>query len=136
MPQAKPRITVVSAAIERGGCYLITQRKPQAVLPLLWEFPGGKVEPGESDAEALRRELRYRLGIEATVGERVSTHERDYQNYTVVLHLYRCELGAGEPRAVQVNEVRWVTSAEFERFEFTPADQASMDALLFAAEAF
>lgn len=132
--QAKPRISVVSAAIERRGCYLITQRKPQAVLPLLWEFPGGKVEPGETDAEALRRELRYRLGIDATVGEHVSTHEREYQGYIVVLHLYRCDIGAGEPRAVQVNDVRWVASTEFERYSFTPADQASMDALLFSTD--
>lgn len=128
---SKPRIRVVSAAIMRDGRYLITQRLEKAVLPLLWEFPGGKVEPGESDEEALRRELKERLGIEAKVGEKLAATEREYKSYTVELSLFRCEIGAAEPQPHNVRALRWVTSREFEKYEFTPADQGSMDALLF-----
>ena len=64
----KPHIRVVAAEIERDGRYLITQRRPVASLPLLWEFPGGKVEPGEPDASALARELLEKIGLEGEVG--------------------------------------------------------------------
>ena len=75
---AKPSIRVVSAAISQDGRYLITQRKASAVLPLLWEFPGGRVELGVDDAGALARELHYRLGIEAEVGEQLSCTTRNH----------------------------------------------------------
>lgn len=127
----KSRIQVVSAAICRNGRYLITQRTERAVLPLLWEFPGGKVEPGERETAALARELRERLGIEAKIGDKLSSTEREYKDYVVELHLYRCELGPIEPQPGVVKDMRWVASNEFERYEFTPADQKSMDALLF-----
>jgi 8-oxo-dGTP diphosphatase len=61
-------IRVVAAVIEREGSYLITQRRPAAVLPLLWEFPGGRVEEGETDTAALKREVLHRLGVDIEVG--------------------------------------------------------------------
>ncbi len=128
---SKRRITVVSAAIVRDGRYLITQRLDKAVLPGLWEFPGGKVEEGESDEVALRRELEHRLGVCAGVGERLAVNEQEYPNYVVELHLYRCDLGDAEPSAVNVKQMRWVTSSDFDNYEFTPADERSMNALLF-----
>jgi 8-oxo-dGTP diphosphatase len=128
---AKRRIQVVSAAIAREGRYLITQRLEKAVLPLLWEFPGGKVEEGETDEQALKRELKWRLGIDAIVGERLAQSEQEYAHYIVELHLYRCELGPREPSPVHVRALRWVASAELDEYEFTPADEQSMDALLF-----
>jgi len=97
----------------------------------MWEFPGGKVEEGESDDVALKRELMERLGIEATVNGHLASTEREYRDYVVEMHLYACELSAAEPHPVNVKEMRWVRSSEFERYEFTPADQGSMDALLF-----
>ena len=128
---SKPEIRVVSAAIERDGRYLITQRREQAVLPLLWEFPGGKVEPGENDETALRRELSERIGARVVVKEHLSKTSQEYEKYVVELHLYRCDLGALEPRPVNVRDLRWVTSGEFGEYDFTPADEESMDALLF-----
>lgn len=128
---AKKRIRVVSAAIARDHRYVITQRQEKAVLPLLWEFPGGKVEAGESDEVALERELRERLGVEATVAEHLSSTEREYDKYVVELHLYRCEIGEAEPRIGNIRDLRWVSSSEFGQYQFTPADQKSMDALLF-----
>lgn len=121
---------MVAAIIERGGRYLITQRRPSAVLPLLWEFPGGRVEPGESDHDALRREVRHRMGVEVEPGKLVSFVSHPYEKYVVDLYLYECALQGGEPSAKNVNECRWVTSAEFDQLPFTPADEASMSKLL------
>ena len=127
---------MVAAVVEQGGRYLITQRRPNAVLPLLWEFPGGKVEPGESDEAALGRELRERLGANVTVGQLISYVRHPYEHYTVDLYLYECRLtGTSEVplpsfacRAVHAYE--WVTSEDFDRYPFTPADEASMSKLL------
>ena len=125
------RIDVAAAAIVRDGRYLITQRMNKAVFPGLWEFPGGKVEDGEDPAAALGRELSYRLGVQAEVGEKISERARDYDNYTVTLHLFNCDIGTETPQAVQVADLAWVSSDELGDYEFVPADQDSMDRLLF-----
>jgi 8-oxo-dGTP diphosphatase len=123
-------IRVVAAVIAEDGRYLVTQRRPGAVLPLLWEFPGGKVESGESDAEALRREVRHRVGVDIVAGARISSVSHAYEHYTVELHLYDCRLERGEPAALNVHQFRWVESHEFDGLPFTPADEASMTKLL------
>ena len=85
---SSPRtIRVVAAVIDRDGKYLITQRRPSAVLPLLWEFPGGRVEEGESDADALRREVRHRLAVEITPGQLISFVSHPYEHDVVDLYL-------------------------------------------------
>lgn len=129
MPSART-IRVVAAIIERGGRYLVTQRRPTAVLPLLWEFPGGRVEEGESDRDALRRELQHRVGVEVDPGKLVSFVSHPYERYTVDLYLYECALINGEPEPANVHDFRWATSAEFDQLPFTPADEASMSKLL------
>lgn len=121
---------MVAAVIERDGCYLITQRRPTAVLAMLWEFPGGKVEEGESDASALRREVRHRLGAEIEVGNLISFVSHDYVNYVVDLHLYECSLLTETLAPLAVQSFRWVRSDEFDQYPFTPADEASMSKLL------
>ena len=126
----KRSIRVVAAVIEDEGRYLITQRRPTAVLPLLWEFPGGRVEEGEQDSAALKREIRERLDVDVEVGDLISYVSHPYEKYVVDLYLYECTLRGEEPRAKGVNAFRWVPSSEFERYSFTPADQASMDRLL------
>jgi 8-oxo-dGTP diphosphatase len=123
-------IRVVAAVIADGGCYLITQRRPTAVLPLLWEFPGGKVEPNETDAEALNREVRHRLAVEVEVGQLISFVSHPYEHYVVDLFLYECRIVSGTPRSINVQAFKWVTSDEFDQFPFTPADEASMNKLL------
>lgn len=123
-------IRVVAAVIAKGGRYLITQRRKSAVLPLLWEFPGGKVEPGETDAIALGREIEHRLGVSIRVGPLLSFVNHPYERYSVDLFLYDCAIDDGEPTEKNVHAFRWVTSDEFESFEFTPADEASMNQLL------
>lgn len=125
-----PRIRVVAAVIGRGGKYLITQRRPNAVLPLLWEFPGGRVEEGESDDQALRREMLHRLGVEVEVGECIGFESHAYETYAIDLYTYDCRIAGGqlEPRAVRTFE--WVRSDEFDGYEFTPPDEASVAKLL------
>jgi 8-oxo-dGTP diphosphatase len=128
---AEPKtIRVAASIIERGGRYLVTQRRPTAVLPLLWEFPGGRVEDGESDRDALRREVLFRIGVDIEPGKLVSFVSHPYERYTVDLYLYECRLLEGEPRACNVKDFRWVTSRDFDKLPFTPADEASMTALL------
>jgi len=123
-------IRVVAAVVQKNERYLITQRRPNAVLPLLWEFPGGRVEEGESDAHALRRELIERLGVEVEVGQLISFVSHPYEHYSVDLHLYECKLKGEDLQAKGVNAFRWVTSSEFDQYPFTPADEASMTKLL------
>jgi 8-oxo-dGTP diphosphatase len=123
-------IRVVAAVIENDGRYLITRRRPTAVLPNLWEFPGGRVEPGEDDANALRREFRERLEAEIRVGELISYVRHPYEHYTVELFLYRCDLITDRLVCRAVADFAWATSREFDAFEFTPADEQSMSALL------
>jgi 8-oxo-dGTP diphosphatase len=125
-----PKIRVVSALIEREGRFLVTQRRAEASLPLLWEFPGGKVEPGETDPQALQRELRERLGIEVRVAQREVEVDHEYQGYSLHLRTYRCHLTDGSPRAVHVADFRWASPAELAQLPFPGADQASVDALI------
>src|SRR5689334_6793750 len=107
------RIRVVAAVIAREGRYLITQRREAAVLPLLWEFPGGRVEPPESDGDALQREVMHRLGVEIRVGNLISFVSHPYEKYIVDLHLYECTIEKGEPSHHNVRAFEWVTSDEF-----------------------
>jgi 8-oxo-dGTP diphosphatase len=121
----------VAAVIETEGKYLITQRRSTAVLPGLWEFPGGKVEEGETDEAALRREVRERLGVDVLVKARIASRQHQYQGYKVDLNLYQAELESAHlPQALRVADFRWVGSEEFEKYPFPAADQATTDLLL------
>jgi 8-oxo-dGTP diphosphatase len=124
------KIRVVGAMIEHGGRYLITQRKPTASLPLLWEFPGGRVEPGETDQAALARELREEMGVTVVVGDRVIHVEHAYEAYDVDFCVYRCRLLSGEPSHVGVHDHRWVRPDELDQYQFPPADEKSIALLL------
>ena len=124
-------IEVVAAIIEREDQYLITQRSTLAVLPLLWEFPGGRVQAGESKEAALVREVQYRIGLTIVVGECVGDNMHAYDGHDVHITLFTCQLPHGcQPTAKGVRQVRWVASDELETYEFPPADQESMYKLL------
>src|SRR5512138_4006225 len=97
------KIRVVGAMIEQDGRYLITQRPPAATFPLLWEFPGGRVEAGETDQAALARELREEMGIEVAVGDRSIHVEHAYEGYDIDFCVYRCRLVAGPIRNLRVH---------------------------------
>ncbi|MDB4976292.1 MAG: hypothetical protein JWN48_4633 [Myxococcaceae bacterium] len=116
--------------VAREGRYLITQRRASAILPLLWEFPGGRVELGENDQAALKREVRERLDADIRVGQLISYVSHPYDHYCVELYLYECTLESVQVSTANVHDMRWVRSDEFEQYEFTPADEASMAQLL------
>src|SRR4051794_14198562 len=101
-------IRVVAAILEREGRYLITQRRATAVLPLMWEFPGGRVEDDELDAHALKREVRHRLGAEIAVGKLISFVSHPYEHYVVDLYLYECTLAGETLEAKNVHAFQWV----------------------------
>lgn len=124
-------IRVVAAVVEREGLYLITQRRAEAVLGGLWEFPGGKVEEGESDEQALARELTERLGVAAEIGARLSERTTVYPDYEVTLALYAATISPDqEPSRARIQDYRWIRSSEFDQYPFPAADQATMDTLL------
>jgi 8-oxo-dGTP diphosphatase len=124
------KIRVVGGMIERDGRYLIAQRQPRAIFPLLWEFPGGKVEPGETDEDALARELREKLGIGVAVLERAVHVEHAYEGYDIDFCVYRCLQSDGEIQHLGVHDHRWVFPQELDGYEFPPADEKSLAQLL------
>jgi len=127
----KKTIRVVAAVVEHEGKYLITQRRESAVLPLLWAFPGGRVEEGEADEDALKRELSERLDAEAKIGKKLGEKIHEYDGYRVALALYEGLLIEGRPlHAKRVKDFRWVGSSEFDQYPFPDADQQTMDQLL------
>jgi mutator protein MutT len=114
-------IVVTAAVIERDGRFLLTRRQKGTHLEGLWEFPGGKCEPGEPLDVCLARELREELAVDARVGEEIFTTTHDYPERRVTLHFLRCEIvGAPSPQIGQ--EMRWVPREELRRLEFPPAD--------------
>ncbi|MEJ5998625.1 (deoxy)nucleoside triphosphate pyrophosphohydrolase [Corynebacterium sp. H130] len=118
----KKRIEVTGAVIVKDGKVLGAKRGEGKSLAGYWEFPGGKIEPGETPKEALARELREELHIDAEVGEFVTTTEHEYDFAIIVLSTYYCSLEKGEPKLTEHAEVRWLTGAEMLELEWAPAD--------------
>lgn len=129
MDQPSVPVTLVSAAvIHRGGKILITRRPAGKHLGGLWEFPGGKVAPGESPTDALRREIREELGACAVVGEALETVDWQYPDKRVRLVFFRCAV-EGEPRALEGQEIAWVAPGELAGYEFPAADARLIELL-------
>jgi 8-oxo-dGTP diphosphatase len=114
-------IIVAAAVIERDGAFLVTRRQQGVHLAGLWEFPGGKCEPGETHAACLIRELREELGVEANVGREILATSHEYPERCVELHFLSSEL-RGEPVPQLGQEMRWVPRGELSALEFPPAD--------------
>jgi mutator protein MutT len=115
-------IDVVAAIIRRNRQILITRRFDHVHLPGLWEFPGGKVEPGESLQAALEREILEELGVRIHVQDEFFTVEHDYPTRSVRLHFFNCSIIEGEPRPIEVADLRWVDPRDLGQFEFPAAD--------------
>ena len=117
---------MVAALLRRdsgdGPLFLAQQRLPGGPRGLLWEFPGGKVEPGEDDAQALVRELREELGCEVSVGQQLAEVEHAYPDLALTLVLYGCLLLSGEPRPLSAHALAWEPLARLQRLPFCEAD--------------
>jgi 8-oxo-dGTP diphosphatase len=130
---SRREIRVVGAMLEDAdGRYLITQRRPEGSLPLLWEFPGGRVEMSESPEQALARELREELGIDVEVGERAMHLRHAYPSYDIDFCVFHCQLADPGQRIQhgRVYDHRWVTLEEMSNFQFPDADARTLAKLL------
>lgn len=115
-------VLVVAGVLVRAGRVLLTQRRAGTHLAGTWEFPGGKIEPGESPEAALVRELREEIGLEVTVGPILEVTFWRYPNKDVLLLFYRVDPGLGAVRNLQVADHAWVDAAGLGAYTFPPAD--------------
>jgi mutator protein MutT len=99
-------------------------------LPGLWEFPGGKREPGEPLEAALRREIQEELGVEIDVKDECVSVTHQYPTKLVELHFFNCTIREGDPRAIEVAEFRWVDRADLKFFQFPEADRELIEHLM------
>ncbi len=124
-----PHHTIVAGVIHRGLNVLIDRRKPEGLLGGLWEFPGGKVERGETLAEALRREVREEVGIEITVGEEIAVVQHAYSHFRITLHAFDCKYKGGTARPIQCDDVKWVTVKQLSQYAFPKANHGILKVL-------
>jgi len=120
---------VVAALIWRGERFLACQRPIHKARGLLWEFVGGKVEPGETLEQALVRECREELDITVVPGEIFMEVTHQYPDLTVHLTLFHAALPEGEPKAMEHNDLRWITVQEIDQLTFCPADEEILERL-------
>jgi 8-oxo-dGTP diphosphatase len=123
------RVHVVGAVIIRDGLVLCARRGPDGDLPGHWEFPGGKVEDGESPTAALAREIHEELDCRIEVGGEVTTTTHDYEFATVTLATFYCRLVAGAPRATEHEAIAWLPPAELGTLTWAPADVPAVELL-------
>lgn len=127
---AGPHYQVTAAVIERGGKVLIGKRPGKGLLGGLWEFPGGKVQAGETHAQALAREIREELGAEVRVGRHIVSVDHAYTHFSITLHAYSCRLENGErPAAREHDDLKWVRREELGRYAFPKADIVVLQAM-------
>lgn len=124
------KVTEVVAALIRGGDrFLICQRPAHKARGLLWEFVGGKVEPGETKEQALIRECREELAVTLSVGEVFMEVDHEYPDLNVHLTLFSAAISEGTPRMLEHNDIRWITVEEIPQYEFCPADETVLKKL-------
>jgi len=115
-------IKVTAAIIIENEKVFIAKRKPPGRMPGMWEFPGGKIEDGETPEYCLMRELREELEIDVVIDDHIGTNLHRYDFYTVELMAYRANIVAGEIKLNDHADMAWVSADEIESFEFAPAD--------------
>ena len=112
-----------------AGQILIDRRKPNGLLGGLWEFPGGKVELGETIPDCIHREIQEELGIEIEVGDRLIIIDHTYSHFHVTLNVHHCKHLSGEPQAIECDEIRWVELADLDSYPFPKANLQIIEAL-------
>ena len=126
----KQSLQVTAAVIRRGGKILIAQRAPDDELPLLWEFPGGKLEPGETPEQCIRREIDEELGVAIRVTGILTTALYHFANKEVHFTVYNAEITEGEPILRVHNALCWVTPSQLKKYDFMPPDLLFLDKVM------
>jgi 8-oxo-dGTP diphosphatase len=122
------KIEVVAAVILKAGEYFATQRG-YGEFEGLWEFPGGKIEPGENCDEALKREIQEELGVNIAVDEFLCTTDYDYPSFHLTMHCYLCSIESGNIELREHKSARWLTAETLDSVEWLPADRAVVEKL-------
>ena len=122
-------VEVVAALIERGERFLICQRPAHKARGLLWEFVGGKVEPGETKEQALIRECQEEVAVTLNVGKVFMDVIHEYPDLTVHLTLFHATIREGTPQKLEHNDIRWITVDEIDQYAFCPADEEILNQL-------
>ena len=120
-------IEVVAALIWQDDKFMICQRPAQNTRGLLWEFVGGKVEPGETKEQALIRECREELAITLSVEDVFMDVVHEYPDLTVHLTLFNATIAEGKPQKLEHNDIQWITPSEIPNYEFCPADKEILE---------
>jgi mutator protein MutT len=123
------KVIGVAVIWNNQGQILIDRRRPEGVLGGLWEFPGGKIEPGETVEECIKREIQEELGITIEVGEHLITINHVYTHLEVTLNVHHCRHLTGVPQPIECDEIRWVTLDEIDQFPFPKANGQIIAAL-------
>ena len=118
-----PHYTVTAAVIQRDDTVLIARRPSHGLLGGLWEFPGGKLEAGESLSQGLQREIREELAAEIEVGEVFGVYRHAFTHFKITLHAFLCRLAQGEPQALEASEIQWVEPARLKNFPMGKVDR-------------
>ena len=121
-------IEVVAAIIYKDEAYFATQRG-YGEFEGMWEFPGGKIEPGESRDVALKREIQEELGIDIVIEDLICTTEYDYPSFHLTMHCYLCNIASGEIELREHKSARWLTAETLDGVEWLPADKEVIDKL-------
>ena len=116
-------VEVVAALIWKNNKFMICQRPAYKTRGLLWEFVGGKVEPGETKEQALIRECREELAVTLSAGDVFMDVIHEYPDLTVHLTLFNATIAEGEPQRIEHNDIRWITPSEMTNYDFCPADE-------------
>lgn len=122
------KIEVVAAILHRDGAYFATQRG-YGEFEGMWEFPGGKIEPGESRDIALKREIQEELGVDIVIEDLICTTEYDYPSFHLTMHCYLCSIASGEIELREHKSALWLTSDKLEDVAWLPADKEVIDKL-------
>lgn len=122
------KIEVVAAVILKVGEYFATQRG-YGEFEGLWEFPGGKIEPGENCDEALKREIKEELGVNIAVDDFLCTTDYDYPSFHLTMHCYLCSIESGNIELREHKSARWLTAETLDSVEWLPADRAVVEKL-------
>ena len=119
----------VAVIANQQGKILIDRRKNEGEMAGLWEFPGGKIEPGETVEDCIIREIKEELDIEIILGDRLTTITYAYKTFNVTLYVHECQHASGNPQPLECQEIRWVEPAEMNQYEFPQANRQIIDLL-------